>query len=232
MIGLFTMKLSFGGTLKTILVMLIISSTALCFTESMDSLTLEQRVFRLEKKVDSLQVAFAKNSIKKDEDNPFTSGKFVNWGRGITLEIHVNKSSGLEAGYTFVTKKHLRMGLLCGTEITRNDTTVPNAAFYGKTSLGTPVLLNFLSFTVYFKTLVYPAGGNFHANKPEHTRGGGAAGVDFEFWISSHLSVLAGAGQNFGTGAYQFIYNQLGLKYSFGESSKNINQAKVNADSR
>jgi hypothetical protein len=192
----------------------------LSFTESPDSLTLEQRVSRLEKKVDSLQVAFAKNAIKKDEDNPFTSGKFINWGRGITVQLHVNKSSGLEAGYTFVTKKHIRMGLLCGTEITRNDTTVPNAAFYGKVSMGTPVLLNFLSFTTYFKTLVYPAGANFHANKPVHTRGGGAAGVDIEFWISSHISILAGAGQNFGKGAYQFTYNQLGVKYSFGESTK------------
>lgn len=218
--------------MKTFFLLFLMIGTVFCFTESMDSLTLEQRVSRLEKKVDSLQVAFAKNIIKKDEDNPFTSGKFVNWGRGITLEIHVNKSSGLEAGYTFVTKKHLRMGLLCGTEITRNDTTVPNTAFYGKTSLGTPVLLNFLSFTAYFKTLVYPAGGNFHANKPEHTRGGAAAGGDIEFWISSHLSVVAGGGQNYGQGAYQYSYGQLGMKYSFGMSDKKNNMANSEAASR
>lgn len=218
--------------MKAIFIMLTISSTVLCFTESPDSLTLEQRISRLEKKVDSLQVAFVKNAIKKDEDNPFTSGKLINWGRGVTIQIHENKSSGLEAGYTFVTKKHLRMGLLCGTEVTRNDTTIPNAAFYGKTSLGTPVLLNFLSFTTYFKSLVYPAGGNFHANKPEHTRGGAAAGFDIEFWISSHLSVVAGVVQNYGQGAYQYSYGQLGMKYSFGVSDKKNNLANSDAVSR
>ncbi len=191
------------------------------FSESKDSLTLEQRVAQLERKVDSLQVALAKYAIKKDNDAQLTSDKFMNWGRGITAQIHANgKAWGMEAGYTFVTKKFFRMGLLYGGEITFNDTTFPRGAFYGKTVVGTPVFLNFMSIEAYFKMLVYPEGSCFNSNIPEHTRGGGAAGVDFGFWITPHMAVLAGAVQNFGKKQYQYSFFQLSAEYTFGKSKK------------
>jgi hypothetical protein len=202
---------------------------ALSFTESADSLTLEQRIAQLEKKVDSLQVSFAKYSIKKDTDTLLKSDKFINWGRGTTVQMYINGMNwGFEAGYTFVTNKFLRMGLLYGAQILLNDTTLPRGAFYGKTSLGTPVFLNFISINTYFKLFVFPAGSNFHFHIPEHTRGGAAVGIDFGFWMTPHIAIIAGACQTIGL--RQFLYNnytQLGAQYTFGKSNNNINRLKT-----
>jgi hypothetical protein len=193
------------------------------FTESPDTISLEQRISRLEKKVDSLQVAFAKYSMKKDTDTLLLSDKFINWGRGTTVQFYINDINwAFEAGYTFVTKKFLKMGLLYGGQATLNDTALPRGAFYGKTTIGTPVFLNFINIEAYFKLLVFPAGGYFHYHIPEHTKGGAAAGIDFGFWMTRHIAVVAGVCQNFGPNQYHYSYTQIGVKYTFGKSSNSI----------
>jgi hypothetical protein len=197
------------------------------FSETHDTLSLEQRVLILEKRVDSLQTYLIRVKQKKDDDNIFTTAKYLEWGRGVTIELKaLSMYSGLEAGYTFLTIRHYRMGVFGGTDFIFDfSKPVPELAFYAKTSLGTPVFLNFISISSYFKTLYFVPRAIFGVDGPHsnlksgnQSNAGIGAGVDFDFWISSHMCVSAGICQT--SGAFSFESQGISVKYAFGKIGK------------
>jgi hypothetical protein len=216
--------------MKTVYIVLLLTAMTYGFSETSDSLSLEKRIVRLEQKIDSLQVAVAKYTIKRDEDNPFKSAGYLEWGRGVTLQIQGNVYTGIEAGYTFLTIRHYRLGIFAGTDFLTNGThrTLPNMDMYAKTSLGTPILLNFISVNAYIKTIYFPEGilsdlGK-HVTSNMGVAGNGGrgseAGLEAELWMSSHICFLFGFCQRSGSD-YGFSSGNVGLRYAFGTLHSN-----------
>ena len=221
--------------MKAVYIVLLMTGMTFGFSETSDSLSLEKRIVRLEQKIDSLQVAVAKYTIKRDEDNPFKSAGYLEWGRGVTLQIQGNAYTGIEAGYTFLTIRHYRLGIFAGADFLTNGTrTLPNMDVFAKTSLGTPILLNFISVNAYIKTIYFPGGILSDLGKYVTSNMGAAGngdhsnevGLEAELWMSSHMCFLFGFCQRPGSD-YSFNSGNVGLKYTFGTLSKSTKKNSV-----
>lgn len=150
---------------------------------------LNLRIDSLEARMECLQIQFT-------ESDPFKSGKYLLWGRGLTFGIVKSEPRiSFDAGYTFSTAKSFRMSIAAGFDAELGASTVlPDYGFYGKVNYGTPVFVNFISINGYARTLFYPK----DAQEAGHeARGGYGAGADLEFWLAPSWCYTCGGSITF-----------------------------------
>jgi hypothetical protein len=156
-----------------------------------DACRCSKEIAALSRRIDSLEARLEGQQIQIVESNPFKSGSYLKWGKGWTLAATKSEQRmTLDIGYTFLTPKSFRIGMFLGHDAQMGaDCELPYAAFYGKTTIGTPVFINFISVNGYFRALYYP---KFAQKYCFQTAGGLSAGAELEFWLRPTLCYTFG----------------------------------------
>ena len=148
-----------------------------------DSCKCAGEIDNLNLRIDSLEARLEGLNIQMVESDPFKSGKYLQWGKGLTVAIAKSEPSiSLDMGYTFTTPKSFRMGIAAGFDGELGaECDLPDYGFYGKLTYGTSVFVNFISFNGYVRALFYPEDA---LRDGEHTTGAVGGGAELEFWLS------------------------------------------------
>ena len=172
---------------------------------------------KLHQKIDSLETRLEKIHNAQVDNNPYTTGDTLSWGTGFFggAKTGTNYTLNFEIGYMFrLRKKPLaslsgdyigkrkdyRIGISAGIQyfsdepVFKNDITFYKSTGYGcfgKINFGSPVLLNFISFSWHLKAMyTIPTTDNDHNITNERMVYG--YGNDIEFWIWENACVTLG----------------------------------------
>ena len=160
---------------------------------------------KLQQKVDSLEIQLKKVC----DSHPYAMGDTLNWANGLFIggKAGTNYSMNLEVGYMFKTgsnpgmslgddyigkRKDYRWGFSAGMQyfsnepVFKSDVTFYKSTgygTYGKFNFGSPVLLNFISFSCHLKAMyTVPTKDNDHKIRDNRMVYG--YGYDIDFWVT------------------------------------------------
>ena len=168
-------------------------------------------------KPDSLEMRIDGISIDQTGFNSYATGETLNWGAGLFVgaKTGTNYTINLELGYMLKTGKHplsslsrdyigkrnsYRLGVSAGLQlfddepVYSNDSTFYRSCGYGsflKFNFGSPVLLNFISFSWHLKGLYTIPGADSDHNITEPRMVYGY-GNDIEFWLTENACASVG----------------------------------------
>ncbi len=178
---------------------------------------LQKKIVSLETRIDSLETSLEKIFIEQANNNPYTKSEILNWGTGFfgAGKTGTNYTMNFELGYMFRIKKKplasmsryyigkrkdYRFGISAGMQWFSNETVFKNdITFYrstgygafGKFNFGSPVLLNFISFSGHLKVMyLVPSNDNDHNITDARMAYG--YGNDIEFWLTENACVTLG----------------------------------------
>ena len=183
----------------------------------LSNLYAEDNYKNLQQKIDSLETRLEKIDIEPVDNNPYATDDTLNWGTGFFIggKAGTNYTMHLEVGYMFRTskkpraslsrdyigkRKGKRFGISAGMQmfidepVFKNDATFYKSTGYGvfgKFNFGSPVLLNFISFSGHLKAMyTIPATDNDHNITDARMVYG--YGSDIEFWLTENACVTLG----------------------------------------
>ena len=183
----------------------------------LSNLNAQDNYKELQQKIDSLETRLEKIYNKQADNNPNAAVDTLNWGTGFFVggKTGSHYTMNLEIGYMFgLSKKPLaslssdyigkrkgyRLGISAGIQffddepVFKNDVTFYKSSgygVYGKFNYGSPILLNFISFSGHIKAMyTKPEFDNDH-----HITDGRMVygfGNDIEFWLTENECVTIG----------------------------------------
>ena len=183
----------------------------------MVSLTAEENYSQLEEKVDSLETKLEEVYDSQIRNNPYANGETLDWGKGFfgSMKTGTDYTMNLELGYMFKLKKKpleflssryvdnrqsYRIGFSAGVQWFENEIVHNNKSgfykssgcgVYGKLNFGSPILLNFISFSWHLKAMYAdPEEDSDHGIKDARMVYG--FGNDLEFWLTKNSCVTVG----------------------------------------
>jgi hypothetical protein len=171
----------------------------------------------LEERFNTLETEIEKLKIETVDNNPYATGETLNWGKGLFMDFQLSpkRTGSIEIGYNFVLEKWkppmngpylqdrrgYKIGISLGSQSSFNELTLVEEdksfltssgyAFFGKLSLSSPVLLNFISTNTYIKPM-YIIGANTNEGSFANEEFGIGFGGEVEFWISKKQSFYLG----------------------------------------
>jgi hypothetical protein len=169
---------------------------------------MQQRIDSLEVRLDQISVAY--------QNNPYSRGITEDWGAGLfcSSKTGTDYSMNFELGYIFKIGKPFtsssreylgnrtdyRLGFSIGAQMFDDEVIFSdNSTFYkcngyggfGKFNFGSPILLNFISFSGHLKAMyTKPESGNERNITNARTVVG--YGFDMEYWYKENLCVSLG----------------------------------------
>ncbi|MFC2082108.1 hypothetical protein ACFLQT_00095 [Bacteroidota bacterium] len=174
------------------------------------------KVDSLQMRIDSLEARIEQIYIEQVDNNPYATGEILNWGNGTYIAIHLGPYwySSAEIGYNYIIKGQLppgsdepflnntrafRLGFGLGLfnfdepvydEIDSLTLQTNANGVYAKILIGSPVLLNFMSFTAELKILhISPDVDVFDT---DNSRLGLGIASDIEFWFYENTCITVG----------------------------------------
>ena len=176
----------------------------------------QDNYIKLQQKIVSFETRLEKY-YKQADNNPYATGKALNWGNGVFVggKTGTNYTINLEIGYMwnisnnepssfsrdYIGKRYdYRYGISAGMQmfidepVFKNDVTFYKSTGYGpylKFNFGSPVLLNFISFSGHIKVMyTIPTSDNDHKIRSERIVYG--YGNDIEFWLTKNECMTIG----------------------------------------
>ncbi|NQT27783.1 hypothetical protein HQ585_20670 [candidate division KSB1 bacterium] len=183
----------------------------------LSNLYAEDNYEMLQQKIDSLETRLDKIYTEQVDNNSDAPGDALNWGSGLFLgaKTGTHYTLNFEIGYMFRTskkpwasltrdyigkRKDYRFGISTGVQMFNDETVFKDDltfykssgyGVYGKIAFGSPVLLNFISFSWHLKAMyTIPAKNNDHNITDERMVYG--YGNDIEFWLTENECVTLG----------------------------------------
>ena len=187
----------------------IITATVLVTIFLFSNAYAQDNLFKLQQKVDSLEVRLDIFQKQQLANNPYSNGDTLKWGTGFFLggKSGSHYSLNLEAGYMWKTdddpgmslstdyigkRSDYRYGVGGGVHyfadepVFKDDVTFYKSTaygFFGKFNFASPVLLNFISFSCHLKGMyTIPTSDNDHNFRDKRMAYG--YGYDIEFWVT------------------------------------------------
>ena len=179
-------------------------------------LVAEENYTQMQERIDQLEAKLEKINVEEINNNPYTSGETFNWGTGWfgSAKTGTDYSMNFELGYMLKIKKPFasltreyvgnrndyRIGFSAGAQyfenavVYQNDTNFYKSSgcgIYGKLNFGSPVLLNFVSFSWHLKAMYTDPDKNNDHNITEARMVYGY-GNDVEFWLTQNSCVTLG----------------------------------------
>jgi hypothetical protein len=172
---------------------------------------------KLLQKIDSLEIRLEKFCTEQVGNNPYSTGDALNWGTGFFAGAKTGSfyTMNLEIGYMFRLKKSplaffsrdyigkrkdYRFGISAGVQMFENELVFKNAAtiytssgygVFGKFNFGSPVLLNFISFSWHLKAM-YTVPTTDKSHNITEARMVYGYGNDIEFWLTENACASLG----------------------------------------
>ena len=181
------------------------------------TLAAEESSTNLQERIELLETKLEKIETEQIRSNPYANGETEDWGTGFftTTKTGAVNSWNLELGYMFKVKGNAfgllskdyiskrnsyRLGFSAGAQwfdkemVYNNNSNFYNSAgygFYGKFNVGSPILLNFMSFSGHLKAM-YTIPEKDSAHNIEDSRMVYGFGNDVEFWLTKNSCVTVG----------------------------------------
>ena len=170
---------------------------------------------KLQQKVDSLETKLEEIYLKQITNNPYATGKTFDWGSGffIGTKMGTHYTMNIEIGYIYKLRKNpfaffsddyigkrkdYRLGISAGMQmfenelLLRDNLTAYQSSGYGaymKLNFGSPVLLNFISFSGHIKAMYTSPDKNPYNTDNRMVLG---YGNDIEFWLTDNECISIG----------------------------------------
>jgi hypothetical protein len=172
---------------------------------------------QLQERIDLLEAKLENIEVEQIRSNPYANGETSDWGTGFFMNSKTGavNSWNLELGHMFKVKGNAfgllskdyiskrnsyRLGFSAGAQwfdkeiVYNNNSTFYNSSgygFYGKFITGSPILLNFMSFSGHLKAM-YTIPGEDKSHNIEDARMVYGFGNDVEFWLTKNSCVTVG----------------------------------------
>jgi hypothetical protein len=182
----------------------------------LSTLSADEGSTQLQERIDVIEAKLEKIEDEQIRNNPFANGETADWGSGCFLssKTGTTNSWNIELGYMFnvkgnalgllskeyISKKNsYRLGFSGGVqwfdkEIIYDDNSSfyssSGYGFYGKFIAGSPILLNFMSFSGHIKAMHTIPDNN--SQNIEDSRMVYGFGNDVEFWLTKNSCVTLG----------------------------------------
>ncbi len=181
-----------------------------------DEVSVEMERMRI--RMDSLETRMEHMNIELAQSNPFATGRTLNWGSGwhFSAQLTTRHNVGVEFAYMHQFRNWhapwepeyidrtsgYRIGVAFGYSDFMNEAEMvdDNGEEYMSSGLipylkfiyGSPVLLNFISTSGYFKAMMVMPFNSDENIEEEDAQWGLGFGMEVEFWISENKNIFLG----------------------------------------